>query len=350
MPNTGKSTFFNALTGLAAKVSNFPFTTIDPNHGVVPIPDRRPEEVARISGAKTWVNSTLDVVDIAGLIKDSHQGAGLGNQFLDNLRQVDAIIQIVRAFKNPEVVHPLGQVNPLEDIEIINYELCLADLALVEKTLAKAKFKPEEKKILEHLAENLSRAMPIRLLKGVPFEETQEINSLGLLTKKPLFYVVNIADNPAEKTAYPGLNARASKEGVPILFIPVEFEAELNSFSAEEASQIRKESGFEKTVLEQIAATAYQFLGLITFITYSANESKSWVIKNGLTALETAGLIHSDMARGFIKAEVISFEELKTIGSIHEAQTHGKIRIEGKTYVIKEGDVVHFKFNVSGTV
>ena len=349
LPNAGKTTLFNTLTGLAAKVSNFPFTTIESNHGIVPVPDSRPEELAKLVAARTWANSTLEVVDIAGLIKDSHAGAGLGNQFLDNLRNVDAVIQVVRAFKNPEIVHPLGEVNPFEDIEIINYELCLSDLNLIEKKIDKAKVNPEEKKVLEIIKENLARGVPARRVKiAEHFHEDASIfiGGLNLITAKPLFYIVNIYDkHPPDGATKAAFKKRAENEKVPILFIHILFESELNIFSPEEAATLQKEAGLEKTLLELVIETSYHFLGLVTFLTYSANECKSWVIQKGKTALEAAAMIHSDMAKGFIKAEVISFEELKIIGSIHQAHSHGKIRLEGKNYFIQEGDVVHFKFN-----
>ncbi|MFH1111959.1 MAG: redox-regulated ATPase YchF [Patescibacteria group bacterium] len=344
LPNIGKSTLFKALTRKNVLIENYPFATIDPNVGVVEVPDERLTRLTEISKSEKTIATTIEFVDIAGLVKNAHQGEGLGNQFLANIREVNAIVQVVRNFKDPNVIHVSGAVNPQSDAEVVNLELAMADLTTVEKRLQalKPKLKTGQDKgvvkqiqILEKLQKQLNSDLPARLLKFTD-DEQQFAKELQLLTAKPLLYVIN-ADETTQNI---------DTDLKPHIIISAKLEAELADLSLEEAKTYQKELGLSETGLDKLIKASYELLHLITFFTSGPKESKAWTITRGTLAPQAAGVIHTDFEQGFIRAEVISYTDFIASNGESGARETGKLRLEGKNYEIQDGDVCHFRFSV----
>ncbi len=345
LPNVGKSTLFKALTRKSVLIENYPFATIDPNVGVVEVPDERLKKLTEISKSEKTIPTTIEFVDIAGLVKNAHQGEGLGNKFLANIREVDAIVQVVRAFKNPDIVHVSGTVNPQSDAEVINLELVMADLAVIEKRLPalKTKLKTGQDKellkqisILEKIENALKQGQAARTV-SIEEDEKKFVAELQLLTSKPLLYVVNSDE---------GDQINLPKELMPYITISCKIEAELADLSLEEAKVYQAELGLKETGLDKLINASYKILNLITFLTSGPKESRAWTITSGTKAPQAAGVIHTDFEKGFIRVEVISYEDYVAFNGEVGAKDHGKLRVEGKEYIMKDGDVCHFRFNV----
>ncbi|MCJ7663705.1 MAG: redox-regulated ATPase YchF [Desulfobacterales bacterium] len=354
LPNAGKSTIFNALTAAAAEVASYPFCTIEPNVGIVPVPDERLDALARLHKPKKVTPSTLEFFDIAGLVKGASKGEGLGNQFLGHIRNVDAVAHVVRCFADMDIAHTYGTIDPRRDVEIVDTELILADLEAVDRKLEKAKRllkvgekgAAEESHLLETIKECLERGE--RAGKSITGAARPLPFDLQLLTAKPIFYVANVDDSvQAEQNQYlKGLQALAQTEGTPVVVIAGKLEAEIAQLSKEEQEEFRHELGLVDSGLKRLTQAGYDILGLVTFFTTVNQDLRAWTIPRGTPALQAAGKIHSDMERGFIKAEVVSFEDLMRCGSEHVAKEKGLLKAQGKEYVVQDGDVIHFRFNV----
>ncbi len=354
LPNVGKSTLFNALTSAGIAAENYPFCTIDPNVGIVPVPDPRLEQLAAIASPEKIVPATVEFVDIAGLVAGASQGEGLGNQFLAHIREVDALAHIVRCFENADVVHVAGRVDPLADIETVNTELALADLATVEKALDRAlrasksgdKDAARRRDLLERVKAQLDEAQPARALALSP-EARSDLRELHLLTAKPVMYVANVdesgfADNPH----LAAVEKRAAAEGSEVVAVCAAIEAEIAQLEPADRTEFLKELKLDEPGLSRVIRAAYRLLGLQTFFTAGPKEVRAWTVHTGATAPQAAGVIHTDFERGFIRAEVISFADYMTHRGESGAKEAGKLRLEGKEYIVREGDVVHFRFNV----
>lgn len=358
LPNVGKSTLFNAITHAGAQAANFPFCTIEPNVGVVAVPDERLEKLAALYNCKKITPATIEFVDIAGLVKGASQGEGLGNKFLSHIREVDAIVHVVRCFKDENVTHVENGVDPIRDISIINLELILADLESVTKRLDKAKsyLKTGEKKykieadLLQRIYDCLADEKPVRLLEFTE-EEQKYVNNLFLLTTKPILYAANIDENDMGKDENEldlvvKVKEFAQKEGNEVLVICAKTEEEISELPPEDAELFLADMGLKESGLNRLVKASYRLLGLISFLTAGEPETRAWTIKEGTKAPQAAGKIHSDFERGFIKADCIDYELLLECGNYTKAKELGKVRSEGKDYVMKDGDVVLFKFNV----
>lgn len=341
LPNVGKSTLFNAITKQSIPASNFPFTTIEPNVGIINVPDERIAKLAVLEKSEKQVPATIEFVDIAGLVKGASEGAGLGNKFLSHIREVDAIVQVVRFFENKDIIHVDGSVNPRRDIEVINLELMLADLNTVTKRLESLarEIKSGSKEAL--LNKNALERIKAALEEGKPAssvemneEEYKLVKQLQLLSLKPILYVANTN----EKTA-PAIN------GVEFLPIDVKIEAELSELDDADRGVYMEDLGIEESGLDRLARAAYSLLNLITYFTAGPMETKAWTILRGTKAPQAAGVIHTDFEKGFIKAEVIAWDKLLEAGSYATARDKGWLRLEGKEYVVQDGDVCHFRFN-----
>lgn len=357
LPNVGKSTLFNALTKNDILAANYPFATIEPNTGIVPVPDERLEKLSKLYGNAPVVPATVTFVDIAGLVAGASKGEGLGNQFLANIRECAAIVHIVRAFENTDIVHVHDRIHPKEDIEIINTELMLADLQTVEKTLPRiakqAKADPKARAIsttLETLRNHLEsgdmNAVGQLISKLAPDSDVfKEIKSLQLISTKPVIYVFNIDEenlsNAEKQSELAALVSPAAS-----LFVNAQLEAELKDMNNEEAKEMLESYGQTESGLTQVIHAAYQTLGLQSYLTAGEKEVRAWTIKQGSTAPEAAGVIHGDFERGFIAAEVVACSDLLSAGSLTAAKAAGKVRTEGKTYVMQPDDLVEFRFNV----
>lgn len=354
LPNVGKSTLFNALTGgETAQAANFPFCTIEPNVGIVNVPDSRLEKLGVINNSEKTVPAAMEFVDIAGIVKGASEGAGLGNKFLTNIRMTDAIVHVVRCFIDNDVIHVDGTVDPLRDIEVISLELILADIAQIEKRVEKArrdkKTPPQEMSALEKVSTALENSKPARLA-GLTAEEAETVQGLTLLTMKPVIYAANVADsdlaggNELSKKVFEW----AASEGSKAVLVSAQVESELNGLSVEEREAFLEDLGVSDQTcgLKALVALAYESLGLQTYYTSGPKETRAWTIKKGMTAPQAAGVIHSDFEKGFIRAETISFDDLVTLGSEKAAKEAGKVRSEGRDYVMAEGDVCLFRFNV----
>ncbi len=354
LPNVGKSTLFNALTSAGIAAENYPFCTIDPNVGIVPVPDPRLEELAAIAKPEKIVPAAVEFVDIAGLVAGASQGEGLGNQFLAHIREVDAIAHIVRAFENADVVHVAGKVDPLADIETINTELALADLATVEKALDRAarasksgeKDAARKRDLLERVKAQLDRAQPVRALALSP-EERGDVRELHLLTSKPVMYVANVDESGfAGNPHLEAVERLAAAEGSQVVAVCAAIEAEIAQLEEGDRTEFLKELGLDEPGLSRVVRAAYRLLGLQTFFTAGPKEVRAWTVRAGATAPQAAGVIHTDFEHGFIRAEVISFADYIAHRGEAGAKEAGKLRLEGKEYVVREGDVMHFRFNV----
>lgn len=354
LPNVGKSTLFNALTQAGVDAANYPFCTIDANVGVVPVPDPRLQQLADLVKPQRTIPTTMQFVDIAGLVEGAAKGEGLGNQFLANIRQTDAIAHVVRCFNNPDVVHVTGKANPLEDIATINTELALADLATVEKALQKNiktsksgdKAALLEKKILARLQEILAQGV---LIRQVTFDDQENnvIKNLCLLTAKPVLYILNTNENSADNAAdIEAVNQLARQEDAATVTICAAIEAEIAALDEPEKSEFLQAIGLTEAGLDRVIHAGYQLLGLQTYFTAGKKEVRAWTIPEGTPAPQAAGVIHTDFARGFIRAAVISYDDFIQYHGEQGAKEAGKLRLEGKDYIVQDGDVIHFHFNV----
>jgi GTP-binding protein YchF len=355
LPNVGKSTLFNALSSAGAESANYPFCTIEPNVGVVSVPDPRLERLGQLAHSARIVPATIEFVDIAGLVAGASKGEGLGNQFLAHIREVDAIVHVVRCFANENVVHVTGSVDPARDIEIIHTELLLKDLETLEKRIDRTQklAKSGEKKIREELAfyerlqDHLSAGKPARALK-FDAEEQAWFDSLFLLTVKPVLYAANVAeeDLPDGGEYVDVVRRIAAEEGAKVIVVSAELEAQIAELEEDERRAFLKELGIEHSGLDRLIRAAYDLLGLITFFTAGPKEARAWTIHRGTKAPEAAGVIHSDFERGFIRAETIKFHDYDRLGSEAAARDMGLMRSEGRDYVVEDGDVMLFRFNV----
>jgi hypothetical protein len=354
LPNVGKSTLFNALTRAQIAAENYPFCTIDPNVGVVPVPDPRLEQLAAIAHPEKIVPTTVEFVDIAGLVAGASQGEGLGNQFLAHIREVDAIAHVVRCFESTDVIHVAGKVDPLSDIDIVDTELALADLATLEKGLERAvkaarsgdKDAVRRRTLLERVKTQLDAAKPVRALT-LAEEERRELRELQLLTAKPVMYVANVAeDGFRDNPLLAAVEERARAEGAVTVAVCAAIEAEIAQLDEAERSEFLAELGLAEPGLNRVIRAAYTLLGLQTFFTAGPKEVRAWTVRVGATAPQAAGVIHTDFERGFIRAEVIAFADYVAGRGEAGAKEAGKLRLEGKEYVVQEGDVMHFRFNV----
>lgn len=348
LPNVGKSTLFNALTHNDALAANYPFATIEPNIGVVNLPDPRLDKLAEIFGSERILPAPVSFVDIAGIVKGASEGEGLGNQFLANIREADAIAQVVRGFSDPDVVHVDGAVNPASDMETINTELILADLQTLEKALVRYEKELKSKKIDASVVDAAKRALDA-LNAGTLLSQANidldPIRELGLLTAKPFLYVFNVDEGVLQDQAK--LHELASLVApAKAIFLDAKLESELVALDDDEAKELLASIGQDESGLDQLARIGFDTLGLQTYLTAGPKEARAWTIHKGATAPQAAGVIHTDFEKGFIKGEIISFDDLVQCGSVAEARAKGKARMEGKDYVLKDGDVCEWRFNV----
>lgn len=348
LPNVGKSTLFNALTKNSVLAANYPFATIEPNIGVVNLPDARLDRLAQIFSSEKIVPAPVSFVDIAGIVKGASEGEGLGNQFLANIREADAIAQVVRGFTDSDVVHVEGRVDAGSDIETINTELILADLQTLEKARPRIEKEVKGKKVDPIVLETIDKAAEL-LNSGTPLSlsklDIEPIRELGLLTAKPTLFVFNVDEailvSPEKRAELAKLVAPAEA-----VFLDAKVESELIDLSEEDASELLASLGQSESGLDQLARVGFETLGLQTYLTAGPKESRAWTIRKGWKAPQAAGVIHTDFEKGFIKAEVVSFKDLDQAGSMAEAKSQGKVRMEGKDYTMQDGDVVEFRFNV----
>jgi hypothetical protein len=357
LPNVGKSTLFNAITKAGAECANYPFCTIEPNVGVVAVPDRRLEELAKLENPQKVTPAAVKFVDIAGLVRGASRGEGLGNKFLSHIREVDAIAHVVRCFEDPNVVHVDGSVDPIRDIETINLELTFADLETLERRLEKVakhaksgdKQYQRELSLLEQLKETLENNLPARSLQ-LDEEDSKIVKQLSLLTSKPVIYVANISEDDLmagkDNDMVKKVKEYAQKERAEVISICAKIEAELADLDDAERNELLSAYGLEEPGLNRLIRAGYRLLGLITFFTAGPKEVRAWTIREGTRAPQAAGKIHSDFERGFIRAEVISYEDLMACKSQQAAKEKGLVRLEGKDYVVRDGDVIFFRFNV----
>ena len=349
LPNVGKSTLFNALTRATVLAANYPFATIDPNVGVVPLPDPRLKKLTEMFNSAKTVPATVSFVDIAGIVKGASQGEGLGNQFLANIREADAICQVTRVFSDPDVVHVDGKIDPASDIETISTELVLADLQTLEKAVPRLEKEVRGRKTEPEVLAEVKKAQAIledgALLSAHDELDKALLKEFQLMTLKPFIYVFNMdADQLLDEGQRQELDSLVAP--AKAIFLDAQFEADLVELDEEDAREMLEESGQSESGLDQLARVGFDTLGLQTYLTAGEKESRAWTIRKGWTAPQAAGVIHSDFERGFIKAEIIGFDELVELGSIHAAREAGKLRQEGKEYVMQDGDVVEFRFNV----
>lgn len=354
LPNVGKSTLFNALTRAEIAAENYPFCTIDPNVGIVPVPDPRLKQLAEIVKPQRIIPTSIEFVDIAGLVAGASKGEGLGNQFLAAIRETDAIVHVVRCFKNDDVTHVAGSVDPLRDIEIINTELILADLDSAERALNRLTRSSKsgdqaaliQKALLEQILAHLDAGQPVRTLKLNEAEHAR-LRKYYFLTAKPTLYVANVEENGFK--ANPLLDKvleHAAVEGAEVVPVCAALEAEIAQLEEEDLAVFLKELGIQEFGLKRMIHAAYRLLGLQTFFTAGSKEVRAWTVPIGTRAPQAAGVVHSDFEKGFIRAEVIAYEDFIRYGGEHGAKEAGKRRLEGKDYIIQDGDIVHFRFNV----
>ncbi|AUM14020.1 redox-regulated ATPase YchF [Ketobacter alkanivorans] len=354
LPNVGKSTLFNALTKAGIEAQNFPFCTIEPNTGVVPVPDPRQDKLAEIVNPERTVPTTMEFVDIAGLVEGASKGEGLGNQFLANIRETDAIAHVVRCFEDGNIIHVAGKIDPLADIEIINTELALADLDSVEKAMLRAaklakggdKDALARQKALEKVLPLLNEGLPARSAQ-LSDDEFKQIRSLNLLTIKPTMYIANVAEGGFENNPLlDKVTELAKSENAQVVPICAKIEEEIIELDDEDKADFLADLGMEEPGLDRVIRAGYQLLGLQTYFTAGAKEVRAWTVKVGATAPQAAGVIHTDFEKGFIRAEVVAYEDFVKNNGEQGAKEAGKWRLEGKDYIVKDGDVVHFRFNV----
>lgn len=357
LPNVGKSTLFNAITKKNIIAANYPFATIEPNVGIVMVPDKRMDYLVNMYEPKSVVPTSYEFIDIAGLVKGASSGEGLGNKFLSHIREVDAIVHVVRCFDNPEIIHVSGKVDPISDIEIINTELILSDLEIVQNRLDKIEKKAQATKdkalalevnLLNRIKDALQKNI---LVKNLEFndDELNLLSGFNLITQKKVIYAANVLEDDviSGDNEYTKLvKEYAEKEGSSVIVMCAKMEEELSSLSDEERNEYLKELGIANSGLDKLIFATYDLLGLATFFTCGKDEVRAWTFKKGMLAPKCAGIIHSDFERGFIKAEVMSFEDLETFGSEVKVKEAGRLRLEGKEYVMQDGDICYFRFNV----
>ena len=357
LPNVGKSTLFNAITQAGAESANYPFCTIDPNVGIVEVPDHRLQKLTELVIPKKTVPTAFEFTDIAGIVKGASKGEGLGNKFLSHIRQVDAICHVVRCFADENITHVAGKVDPIDDIETINLELILADMETVEKRiervgkLARQKDKEAmvEFEVLSLLKEAFEAEKPARAVEFTE-EQMKIVKGLHLLTIKPVLYVANVdEDEVADATNneyVKQVREFAANENAEVIVICAKIESEIAELEGEEKAMFLEELGIEESGLDQLIRASYQLLGLATYFTAGVQEVRAWTFRRGMKAPQCAGIIHSDFERGFIRAEIVSYDDLMAAGSMNAAKEAGKVRLEGKEYEVKDGDIIHFRFNV----
>ncbi len=354
LPNVGKSTLFNALTRAQIAAENYPFCTIDPNVGVVPVPDPRLQALADIVKPERILPATVEFVDIAGLVAGASKGEGLGNQFLSHIRETDAIAHVVRCFEDDDVVHVAGRIKPLDDIEVINTELALADLDTVERGLQRAekaskagdKDAIRQRELLKKLRDHLDSGKPARSLVKDP-DERKLVQELHLITLKPLMYVANVAENGFTNNPHlDSVRALAERENAEVVAVCAAIEAEIAQLDEGDREEFLRELGLDEPGLNRVIRAGYKLLGLQTYFTAGVKEVRAWTVRVGATAPQAAGVIHTDFEKGFIRAEVIAYEDFTAFKGEQGAKEAGKLRLEGKEYIVREGDVMHFRFNV----
>ena len=358
LPNVGKSTLFNSITKAGAESANYPFCTIDPNVGVVSVPDKRLDRLAAIFNTKKILPAVIEFVDIAGLVKGASKGEGLGNQFLSHIREVDAIVHVVRCFYDDNVIHVDGSIDPLRDIETITLELIFSDMEAVERRLQKTakglktndKLLKEEDAFLKRLYTLLESGKSARQMEVETENEELFLSNLNLLTTKPILYAANVSEEDMASGEENELVKRvrdfASQENSEVFTICAQIEAEISTLNDEEKQEFLEALGLNESGLDRIISASYKLLGLISYLTAGEKETRAWTIKKGTKAPQAAGKIHSDFERGFIRAEIVSFDDLDSLGSYAAVREAGKVRLEGKEYVMQDGDIVEFRFNV----
>ena len=357
LPNVGKSTLFNAITNAGAESANYPFCTIEPNVGIVDVPDERLDILGKLYNTQKITPAVIEFVDIAGLVEGASKGEGLGNKFLSHIREVDAIVHVVRCFENENIIHVSGSIDPIRDIEIINLELILADLEQVTKKLERdAKLvKTGDKSLISgvnlmtRIKDALENNLPARSVEINDDDEEKLLKNLQLLSAKPVIYVANIGEDDLSKPENDKvLRVRdfASKEGSKVICLSAKIEEELDSLSDEDKELFKEELGIKESGLEKLVTAGYDLLGLMSYLTAGEKEVRAWTIKKGTRAPQAAGKIHTDFEKGFIKAEIVSYNDLISAGTYLKAKENGKVRMEGKEYVVQDGDIILFRFNV----
>lgn len=357
LPNVGKSTLFNAITQAGAEAANYPFCTIDPNVGIVEVPDQRLNKLTELVKPKKTVPTAFEFTDIAGIVKGASKGEGLGNQFLSNIRQVDAICHVVRCFQDENITHVSGKVDPISDIETINLELILADLETISKRLDRveklSRQKDKEAMYEFEILSKLNDAFEVeRPARSVEFTEDQlkYVKGLHLLTQKPVLYVANVSEDgiqDADQNPHvQKVRQFADQEEAELVVISAKVESEIAELDGEEKQMFLDELGIPESGLDQLIRATYQLLGLATYFTAGEQEVRAWTFKKGTKAPQAAGIIHTDFERGFIRAETVSYDDLLDAGAMNVAKERGRVRLEGKEYIVKDGDVIHFRFNV----
>ena len=357
LPNVGKSTLFNAITKKNILIANYPFATIDPNVGVVVVPDDRVNVLENMYKPERCIPTVYEFTDIAGLVKGASSGEGLGNKFLSHIREVDAIVEVVRCFDDGNVIHVDGNIDPIRDIEIINVELIMSDLEIVENRLSrigkKAEMTKDKKELLEigalrKIKEGLLQNIPVRKIE-LDEEEIEAIKSYNLITLKPIIYVANVSEEDimnGGNSYYERVVEYAKEENSEVVMICAKIESELAELSDDEKVEFLSELGIEESGMDQLIRKTYSLLGLATFFTVGSDEVKAWTFRKGMKAPQCAGIIHTDFERGFIRAEVTSYDDLIKYGSEKDAKDNGKVRLEGKEYLMQDGDICYFRFNV----
>ena len=354
LPNVGKSTLFNALTNAGIEAANYPFCTIEPNVGVVAVPDAREQALAEIVKPERVLSATVDFMDIAGLVEGASKGEGLGNKFLANIRETDAIVQVVRCFENDDIVHVAGKVDPVSDIEIINMELSLADMDSVEKAIQKVqriaksgdKAATARHEVLKKVLVEIEKGTLVRLIE-LSEDELKELSDLHLLTVKPMMYIANVNEDGFENNPLlDSVREIAEQQGAVVVAICASLEEEIAELDDEDKADFLAEMNQEEPGLNRVIRAAYELLGLQTYFTAGVKEVRSWTVKKGATAPQAAGVIHTDFEKGFIRAEVTAYKDFIEFKGDAGAKTAGKQRLEGKEYIVQDGDVMHFRFNV----
>ena len=357
LPNVGKSTLFNAITKAGAESANYPFCTIDPNVGLVNVPDERLHKLTELYNSKKTIPAVIEFYDIAGLVKGASKGAGLGNKFLSHIREVDAIVEVIRCFEDENIVHVDGEVNPLRDVETINLELILSDLELVEKRLEKARKSLKGNKSFKEEVDLLEKILPVleegKSIRSLSFDDSEKaiLKNFSLLSVKPIIYVANVneddmLDEGKSNEYVKVLDDFAKQENSGIVVISAQIEKEISELEDDEQIEFLNDLGISESGVSKLIKESYNLLGLMSFLTAGPEETRAWTIKIGTTAVNAAGKIHSDIQRGFIRDEIVHYDDLISLGSMVAAREKGLVRLEGKEYIMQDGDVVYFRFNV----